>query len=433
MGNSSLHPARWVLALLVGLAPLAVSTGAPLLPVADRAVAAAPVVDLVVPTGATLGDLVQVAADGGPGATYEWDLDGDGTFEVDSGSEAVTAFGFSQAGERTVGVRVTGEDGSTSTRTATVDVLRPTTATLLLDPPDPAPGDLVKAKVLVRSDDPGGVAAYVWDVEGVGARDGSATIVRGGGGSVGQVLDLGEGRDVTTKPSFSFRMPSGRTNLRRSIDLSVAVVDGSGSKLTIERSVILEKPVQGSGQDPYSGKTVNCNDPQASKVPAWPCAAISYTGMTVADVGLVFRDASPTVEVCYQEVTDKAGSGIPRLEITELKELGYPAPETIALGGDLVSAPGGRATRPAPEQEPQRAERVDSKEKCVEKGALTQKWDWGDGTTSDGGIGESGNKGFVYVHAYDEPGTYDVTLHTRGPYLVTKSGEPGKKGSFLQL
>lgn len=429
MGSPRIRPLA--LALLLGITPVAVATGAPLLP--ERAAAAAVTVDFSAPDSATLGDLVQVVADGGPGATYEWDLDGDGTFEVDGGSDPATAFGFSQAGSRSVAVRVTGADGSTSTRTASVDVLRPTTATLVLDPPDPAPGDLVKATVLTRTDDPGGVAAYVWDVEGVQARDGSATLDKPGERVPGQVLDLGAGRDVTTKPSFSFRMPSGRGNLGRSVDLSVAVVDGSGSKLTVERSVILEKPVQGSGQDPYTGKTVDCNDPQSSKVPAWPCAAISYTGVAVADVGLVFRDASPTVEVCYQEVTQNAGGGIPRLEITELKELGYPAPEAIALGGDLVSTPGARTTRTAQDEPRDGSARIDSKEKCIDKGALTQKWEWGDGTTSDGGIGESGNKGFVYVHAYDEPGTYEVTLHTRVPYLVTKSGTSGTKGSFTQL
>lgn len=439
MGSSSLHPSRWVLALLVGLGPLAVATGAPLLP--DRASAAAAVVELVVPPAATLGDVVQVAASGGgPGATYDWDLDGDGVFEVLGSTDPVRAFGFAQAGQRPIGVRVNDADGTSTTRTSTLQVRRPTTAKVVLDPPNPKPGQSVKATVVSRTDDPEGIAAYVWDLEGVDARQGSTTITKPGAGLVGTVLDAGAGLDVTRDPSLRFTMPGGRSNLGRSVDLTVSVIDASGGLTTVDRSVILDTPAGGLQTDPYQGKVVDCDDPKASKVPAWPCAAMTYSGMAVTGVGIPFQDTTPTVEVCFPEVTTPAGGGTPRLEVTELKNLGYPSPEAIAIVGDVVSTPGFRGAErgaragAAGSSAERPASRVDTKEKCVDKGGLTQKWEWGDGTSTSGGIGESG-KGFVYTHVYDTPGTYTVRLTTKVPYvLATKGGKTGSgKNSAIAL
>jgi PKD repeat protein len=53
----------------------------------------------------------------GPVAKFEWDLDGDGSFETDTGTTATTSHTYSTAGTRTVGLRVTDGAGETAVET----------------------------------------------------------------------------------------------------------------------------------------------------------------------------------------------------------------------------------------------------------------------------------------------------------------------------
>jgi PKD repeat protein len=62
------------------------------------------------------------ATPNGAGLGYEWDLDGDGTYEVDSGAANSTNAVFSEAGNQAVGVQVTMADGSQQTGRTTVRV-----------------------------------------------------------------------------------------------------------------------------------------------------------------------------------------------------------------------------------------------------------------------------------------------------------------------
>src|SRR2546423_6635869 len=53
---------------------------------------------------------------------YRWDLDGDGSFETDTGSEPRATHTYGRAGDRNVKVRVTSEGGGTDTASRTVAV-----------------------------------------------------------------------------------------------------------------------------------------------------------------------------------------------------------------------------------------------------------------------------------------------------------------------
>lgn len=55
---------------------------------------------------------------------FEWDLDGDGEFEIDGGNQSTIAAEFSQIGTRTVGVRVTNDSGNSDAQFINVDVRR---------------------------------------------------------------------------------------------------------------------------------------------------------------------------------------------------------------------------------------------------------------------------------------------------------------------
>jgi hypothetical protein len=63
---------------------------------------------------------------------YEWDLDGDGAYEVDGGTTSTRSTSFATSGSKTVGVRVTSRGGSTSTATKSIDVRK--------SPPSGEPG-----------------------------------------------------------------------------------------------------------------------------------------------------------------------------------------------------------------------------------------------------------------------------------------------------
>lgn len=53
---------------------------------------------------------------------FEWDVDGDGSYELDTGEASTTAVSYAAAGVRTIRVRVTGPSGATAAAEATVDV-----------------------------------------------------------------------------------------------------------------------------------------------------------------------------------------------------------------------------------------------------------------------------------------------------------------------
>lgn len=62
---------------------------------------------------------------------YEWDLDGNGAYETNTGSTATTSTSWSTAGVKTVGVRVTAPSGTTATKTISIDVrLAPPTGSI---------------------------------------------------------------------------------------------------------------------------------------------------------------------------------------------------------------------------------------------------------------------------------------------------------------
>ena len=61
---------------------------------------------------------------------YQWDLDGDGSYERDTGTTPTTTASFANPGNVTVGVRVTDDDGGAGTKLFTLTVLAP-------EPPPP--------------------------------------------------------------------------------------------------------------------------------------------------------------------------------------------------------------------------------------------------------------------------------------------------------
>jgi hypothetical protein len=102
-------------------------------------------------------------------ANYEWDLDGDGAFEVDAGDDPTIGRSFARSGTYTVNVRVTDDEGATAS--AATEVLVANTAphaALGMFPSDPVTFETVSLEAAGSVDPDGAISSYVWDLDGDG-------------------------------------------------------------------------------------------------------------------------------------------------------------------------------------------------------------------------------------------------------------------------
>ena len=99
-------------------------------------------------------------------ATQDWDLDGDGAYDDASGSTAVTT--FTDASARTIGLRVTDQDGGAAEKR--VDLQpgnRPPEAGFAITPPSPLSGETVTFNSTSQDAD-GRIVGFDWDLDGNG-------------------------------------------------------------------------------------------------------------------------------------------------------------------------------------------------------------------------------------------------------------------------
>lgn len=102
--------------------------------------------------------------DDGAIVKYEWDLDGNGTFER-TGVQAPTSFG--DTGTKTVTLRVTDNHGAARTGTVSVRVNERPTAAFTSTPLSPVAGSPATLDGSASTDDTG-IAKYEWDLDGDG-------------------------------------------------------------------------------------------------------------------------------------------------------------------------------------------------------------------------------------------------------------------------
>ncbi|MEA2436077.1 MAG: large repetitive protein, partial [Thermoleophilaceae bacterium] len=102
-------------------------------------------------------------------ATVAWDLDNDGAYDDATGGTASKT--FTKAGTYTVGVKVTDDNGDSSTVSHTVTVANRAPAAAFGAAPNPAPTGTAVAFTSTSSDPDGTIAAQAWDLDNDGAYD----------------------------------------------------------------------------------------------------------------------------------------------------------------------------------------------------------------------------------------------------------------------
>ena len=383
-----------------------------------------PVLSIVGPTVSTLGRTVHLVAVGriteSGAPTYSWDLDGDGRHERSTGTTGSVDFGFTRAGQRSVGVLVQ-VPGASSTATLAVRVRRPSSAAIQVSPPYAGPGDTVRLTMATRSD-AGSFRAFTWRVEGVkptrtaaGLRTGAPTGGRAAASPfAGADVDLttaGTNLAVTTKPVLEVRLPKSPKKQGTTIDIVGQALAPDGSIVVATRRLKLDDRLRGLAPKPYpEGQVVDCQK-MPPGVPSYPCAQVTASGDFATGIPVVFTNSTPSVQGCmpYKEF-QAGGAPVVNVQLKEKQNLGYPAPEAFTLDGfnTKAQAVGGRSDRSG-----RVAGRAAPQEKCTEVAGKTISWSWGDGTSSDEGYDWMG-------HTYAEPGTYTVTMTTTVPYFKVK-------------
>ncbi len=103
-------------------------------------------------------------------AKYEWDLDGNGSFETETGAEPVASRSFATAGSYDVRLRVTDSSGNKSTtlRTVTVTNRAPVSA-FTATPSAVNKNQSVSFNASASADPDGTITKYEWDLDGNGS------------------------------------------------------------------------------------------------------------------------------------------------------------------------------------------------------------------------------------------------------------------------
>src|SRR6185437_5356778 len=100
----------------------------------------------------------------------EWDLDGNGSYETNTGATPSASSNYATAGNRNVGLRVTDNSGATAATTVGVTVQNRAPIASFTATPNPVTAGTSVAFSAAGSSDPDGtITKYEWDLDGNGS------------------------------------------------------------------------------------------------------------------------------------------------------------------------------------------------------------------------------------------------------------------------
>lgn len=123
----------------------------------------------VIPGGSVTFDGAASVDPNGTIADYAWDLDGDGSFETDTGTTPSASRAYPVKAAIPVGLRVTDNEGHQATTTVPLAVTRAPVALFTYLPDAPVTGETVTFDGSASSDPDGTIAGYAWDLDGNGS------------------------------------------------------------------------------------------------------------------------------------------------------------------------------------------------------------------------------------------------------------------------
>ena len=127
--------------------------------------------DQVAPGGSISFDASASRTPGTGGTHYEWDLDGNGTFETDTGTSSSVARTYPVRDTVVVGLRVSGAPGVEASATRTVAVTLAPTASFTASPQNAALNQTVTfdGSASADAEADGQIVGYEWDLDGNGS------------------------------------------------------------------------------------------------------------------------------------------------------------------------------------------------------------------------------------------------------------------------
>jgi PKD repeat protein len=180
-------------------------------------------------------------------AKYEWDLDGNGSYETDTGTAATTTKSYTTSGTVTVGLRVTDNKGAQSTTTRNVTVQRPPTAAFTVTPNPANVNQAVSFNGSTSTDPDGTIAKYEWDLDGNGTYE----------------------TNTNATPTTSRTYTTAGT-----VTVGLQVTDNNGATATTTRSLTINGA-------PTASFTVSPNPAQTSNTVTFNGSASSVAGGTI--------------------------------------------------------------------------------------------------------------------------------------------------------
>ncbi len=250
------------------------------------------------PTGTTVNFNAAASSDpDGTIAKYEWDLDGNGSFETSTGTTPTAATTYATPGARTVGLRVTDNGGAAAATTRSVTAQNHAPSASFTATPNPVPtGTLVVFDGSASSDPDGTIVEYAWDLDGNGTYETS-----------------GFGKPTTSAP---YAKPGTRT-------VGLQVTDSNGAKATTTRTIVIEN------RPPTASFTVSPNP--------------APTGTTVTFNGSGSSDPDGTIAK-YEWDLDGNGTYETSTGTTSSTSRSYAAVATLTIGLRVTDSNGATAT-----------------------------------------------------------------------------------------